>query len=653
MEEESTTRASAHPVDGLFEDAESEGGLDYIYTLVRVDGIQCGRRDPLLVLHERLQLPDIVDDLELEETCRSLLSEGAVFSLIANLLNSATKSPYDLRPFRHLNRGVFPHVILPTPAEQVRDLKSRLLNANRGDLAYLLAYAYPEQVLGWCCGEQEKPPNEEVRRAISACRKFLEKLLGSYYAERRKFIGVQRFYKQPGFEVLELLVNDDVGLYGFKMHFSTAGDAWFARHTDSTECTNVVLGTPLNFMIGDLDERKTEWRVGAKRLYEIGLPGRYNELGEWKPIIHPGNADHIMKEAVALAGSDDDVGGAFFYMVCTGHRVIEFVVRANLELPSQYVRFDDRFHLWMCPLPEGTPSSNLVWRIYDGWLDVEAVTPETLRSAMTMISVGINRMAFAYGVRVHWRPKYRLVLSDPGIATPKQEDLAILDSLLRDFPSREDAFLLDQAIDWYNRGNSSHNVFVAFLCYYIALESIAVAVDDGHADFGLAYAPATKQERRERTVACIQEKFKQLYGADPVKFVREAYVDCVYSLKEKTKRVTGLVFGSKHPNVKALFEKQEGFSLSDIRNKLVHGSITLLDRGDEKLVRSRLGEMARIAREFLIRIVFLKEPGERVPSWSGQHKLPMSFADPRCAMYLTDERLLPTKDWRIRPEWCE
>src|SRR2546427_13263611 len=113
-------------------------------------------------------------------------------------------------------------------------------------------------------------------------------------------------------------------------------------------------------------------------------------------------------------------------------------------------------------------------------IDFTHFLPVDSGSTIAMIGVAANRMAFAYGGAVDWRIKYRMVerSGSGSCATPSREDLHILDALLRNFPQTDDAIILDAAIDWYNRGRSSRNIFTAFLCYYIALESVSVAVAD-------------------------------------------------------------------------------------------------------------------------------------------------------------------------------
>jgi hypothetical protein len=199
---------------------------------------------------------------------------------------------------------------------------------------------------------------------------------------------------------------------------------------------------------------------------------------------------------------------------------------------------------------------------------------------------------------------------------------------------------------------STRNIFIAFLCYYIAIESVAVSVADGKADFGLGYSRPTKKERKEERVECIRKIHDVLYAKDPHKFVEEAS-KCIYGFGKKTRLITEQVFGSDHKYIKALFEKREGYSLSDIRNKLAHGAITLLDKEDERLVRNRCGEIAEISKEFLTRIILSLKPTDPLPTWSGQYSVSLSFNDPRTILVTTKDNIFPNKDWRIRPKWCD
>jgi hypothetical protein len=636
----------------LFDEARSNGGLEYIFTLVRVDGMTFNVPDPILQLRTILQGINLEqsDEAILQSCCTLLELVEQPFSLIANLLNCVRKQPFNCFPFLHLRKGEFPHFTSPTPLLMKGELIKIATEAERPQITQLLNEVYPDELLG----AVRSLSSEKIRGALEKLKAFLSTILEIYFAERLKYRDEPRFYKLPRFEVLELLVNDEYGLYGFQMYFSNGSSAKFKRYPDSTECVNVELDVPIGFWVGDLNELRHEWRVGEKRLYEVGLPGRYNKVGEWKPIIYPGDSSALQKDARALS-KDPEVQGVLFYMMCTGHRVIEFVARTTIELPVEgFTTFSNKLHLWKCPDNKDVSPPNVNVRIYDGWLELESTDPEYIRSGIATIAIALNRMAFAYGAAIDWRIKYTTVIGTGSYATPSKEDLSHLDAMLRNFLKTEDAMILEAAIDWYNRGRTSRNIFNRFLCYYIALESISVAVADGEADFGLEYSRESKAERRHKRMDCVQEKYKALYSKNPLKFVEESYFDCIVGLKEKTRRVAEVVFGSGHEYLEILFKKSvDGYSLSDIRGRLAHGGVTLIDRQDESLVRNRLHEIEEITKDFLTRIIFLLKPADSLPSWSGRHAVYLSAADPRTTLVATKESIFPTTDWRIRPEWCD
>lgn len=648
----SETRPLEGHVKRLYRDAELKDGVEYIYTLLRVTGPELPEPDPIIRLQS--ELGDDVDSLSDEDVFSrycSLARHEAPPELLANLLKCARGEVYSVVPFHHLDQGKYPNIRRATYAEKIKELSRLADEGGRPELARAIDDAYPAELLERCA-TKEPLDTQHLRATFTKFQSLLLPLANTCFAERLKYSDWSKFFKVSPFMVLELLTGDGYGLYGFRMHFPNGVHSQFERFPDSSKGMNFLVSPHIEHFVGLIDNMQKAWQIDGKRLHELNLPGRYNPRGEWRPIVAPEAVAVLSEEARALS-DDPEVQGTLFYILGTGFRAIEFVARTNIDLPHDSVSFGKHLHLWKCPPVDESPLHNSNMRTYDGWLELDSVDPEYVRDAIAMIGVALNRLAFAYDATLNWCVKYKLSNSEYPLWTPTEDDTHLLDSLLKDFPQSDDAAVLDAAMDWYTRGRSSQNVFTAFLCYYVAVESVARAVADGGADFGLGYRKVGKSERRRARLECIREMHDRSYTEDPVRFVSEAYFECVVGLKEKTRRVAELVFGKDHPHLGLLFERgADGHSLNSIRGELAHGGVSLMDRDHEKLVRGRVHEIAGISKEFLTRLIFLLKPGDPLPSWSKRFSNSMHFTDPRSTMFVTSEIPVAEKDWRIRPEWC-
>ena len=638
-------------ITSLFEAAKDESPVEYIYALLRVHGIGIGVPDQLEKILREHPLGAEPSTNEVAGLLERLVeSVEEPFGVLCNLAACAGGGGYNLSPFSDLRTGKSQNAEMLSPGQITSHTAEVLRGVGHGAIADAIDKAFPvDRTNGDRVEIQMKgDPACQYRLASDLVTAFIE----TYFEQRLAFKGVYPYFKMPRFEVMELLVDDVVGLYGFNLHFSNGNHATYKRLESTTECTNVTLGHPLNFFVGDLSSLSDEWRIGEKRLYEVGLLGRYNGDGEWKPIIYPGDSAPLREEAHRFS-SDPDIQGTLFYMMCTGHRCIEFVVRTTVDLPVERVVLGDHFHLAKCDSVAEQPFVPNV-RAYDGWYDLEETDEDAVRHALDQIGFGVNLLAFCFGASVDWRVKYRTVESGPGCAKPTDDDLDLLDSALKGFPRGPEAGVLATAIDWYNRGSTSSNVFTAFLCYYIAIESVAIEVMGGNVSFGLDLHLPSKSERRAARLECINEKHAELYHDDPARFVSEAYFSCVVGLKAKTRNVVEAVFGEDSPAVQALFCRAENKEpLSDLRSSIAHGEVSLLVREHMELVRLRLVDIADIARAFIMRLTFKTDSDAAPPTWSRMHEASYSGQDPRSFLVLNTESILPACDWKIRPEWCE
>lgn len=646
-----------HPADTsdiqqLFEKATKSGGFEYLYVLVRIDGIQCydGYKDELASLRDWLKKPDTTDPLK---HYRLLTELAEPLELLQNLLNVANGKHYQVRAFMHLKKGQGLNSKWPTLWEKIQALIDDATVSGFPALAGQLAAAYRRELLD----DNQPPDSSAVEAAFQNLSEFLRDLLRCYFSERLEIAKGPKYIKLPRcLDVLELVSDEEFGLSGLRVHFSQNCTAEFIRSPQGVVATNLEFGPPVTFLMMSVGPSSNMRLVNGKRLHEIGLPGRYNKLGEWKPLIYPGKSDGLVKEAAAVS-TDPDVQGTFLYMLLTGHRCIEFVLRTNLEMPGPFTGTEgEQLYIWKCPTDDSEVTNRSV-RIYDGWIDLHGFGVEDIERGLAGIGYFVNVLCFPFGAAYSWRIKYRTTYSNASLLTPSHEDCTVVDSIIKKFTNKPDAPVVAAAIDWYNRGTVSTNVFNSFLCYYIALESVAVAIADG-SELGPLHPEKkkTKQEKQEQTIACIQAKHEKLFAAEPIRFVNESYFECVQSLTAKTKAGTYAIFGSGHRYLKSLFEESSGGdkALKDLRSELAHGDATLMDKGHEDLIRKHLHEMASISREFLLRVLFGLQPADKPPSWSGAFQQSFVAADPRTTMVASDERLL-AKDakWKIRPEWCE
>ncbi len=641
MEQESKPAAQE-----LFRKAAEHGGFEYLYALVRVDGIQCydGYKDELVSLRDWLKQPETSNLLE---AYRFLVSLPEPLELIQNLINCANGKHYQVRAFLHLKRGTFPNAVWPTTQEKVKYLVESARASGFREVADQIEAAYQPHLL-----DAEQPEAEKLAAAFTSLSELLKQLLECHFAERWKFTKAPKYVKVPdSLDVLELITDEEFGLSGLRVHFSQNCTAEFLRTPKGVFGTNLEFGPPVTFLIMSFEPSTNEYRVNGKRLYEIGLPGRYNKLGEWKPLVYPGNAEPLINEAVKLS-EDADVQGVLLYMRLTGHRCIEFALRTNIELPGDYTSTTERnLHIWKCPV-EGHDATNTNVRVYDCWMELEGHSVEDVERGLSGIAYFVNVLCFPYGASYSWRNKYRMTLDDAHVRTPTHEDLNVVDSILKRFPETEDAAILVSGIDWYNRGSMSTNVFNRFLCYYVALEVVAVAIADGS---DLRKTDIPKPTRKEKE-ACIEAKHSQLFATDPIRFVNESYFECVQSLTSRTKAGVASVFGAGHRYLKLLFEESSGgdISLKDLRARLAHGNVTLMHKRHEHLVRKHLHQIEQITKEFLLRVLFRLEPQDLVPSWSGKFQQSFRTADPRSTMVASTNAVFPKgTDWKIRAEWCE
>ncbi len=303
--EMSNLRESLH---SLFEKVRSKKSLEYLYTLMRVQGIK-SEEDPLLILERAVNECDSSSP-EIEAVRKSLdtlLKISDPRLVIFNLLGCDVDERYNGFPFlleqtkRSPNPVVHELVMLIEKAQQT----------NNNYLAKGMAAVFETESLTKYLENNGAWTEPQLRTYHKGMRDFLSAFVLEFNSARKYYIGKNPIYKLPGFYVLELLVNEQTGLVGFKVHFSNGASARFHRSERHAICENISPGREISFHVGIIDDLVDEWKINGRRLCEVGLPGRYNTLGEWRILLHPGKTEKIQAEVQGLS-DDPEVQGALF-----------------------------------------------------------------------------------------------------------------------------------------------------------------------------------------------------------------------------------------------------------------------------------------------------------------------------------------------------
>jgi hypothetical protein len=482
---------------------------------------------------------------------------------------------------------------------------------------------------------------------------FIDRFLAYYEAALKEFKDENHtVFPVNGrlFEVFEILSGDN-GLNGFKVHFSNDSSAHFTRTDKGTNGANVIPGNSIDFFIGESDKLIKAWRVSGKWLYEVGVSGRYNEPGEWKPLVYPDSADLIQQQAIN-SSDDERVQGALFYMLATGHPVIEFAAKMPIELPEKETKLPGEINLLLVE-PSEQMSNTFV---YDGWIAPKDTSVDGLRLAIDSIQRAMEGLAFAFDKEVRWRLKYSLHDHRGGAATPSKKDMEFVDTIISNSAEEKD-LAIDAAINWYNLGHLTQNPLNAFLCFHIAVEGLASKLAQGKLKASSAFGltKETKSDRKKRIKDSFDDYYKTYYAAGDVeKMIKQSYFVGVVPIKNYLEKALKAVFTDKGKQavLDTYFKKDEG--IWDLRGKLVHEVYSDWHPDEYSKVLRNLSELEELAKAFITRVALQIPPDKKRPQWSRLHQIASSTADPRTTLVVSpDLRTIPNNDWKIRPDWID
>lgn len=400
---------------------------------------------------------------------------------------------------------------------------------------------------------------------------------------------------------------------------------------------------------------RNNMETNKKFLTLSDLKPRYNNIGEWKPLIYLGDIDALDKEIYELTKNEYDkrIFGLLRYIKATSYNCIEFIVKTHFKIPTDFQQIGSQYgniQLHKINFKEYSNWGNI--QIYDGTLELEGATTEDIKNGLDFIDISLHRIVFGLDTNLEWFIKYPNYDNNTSrMIQLNNDDMELLRKYLTENLKGKDSIIFDVAISWYINGNSSNNIFIKFLSYCIAIESLADNLLSGKMEISSKYGIDNSKYNVPDISQCIQEKYDQLYNTDPKKFVEESYFECIGGIKKRLRKAMEIVFGLDHEYIKIFFDKVDKYCMYDLRSKLAHGSFTILDSEHKKLIEKRLPDLKYIVYAFLFRLSTGTLKEQKIKRIKSQFSISINFTDPRGTGIASTLDIFPNKDWRIRPEW--
>ncbi len=582
-----------------------ERSLEYGYFLLRVTGIEYFDGDPIVVLTHELEAKTV--------TTNQLDGNKDFWSLVINLSrlsNGQQYMPLPLNsPFGTPNITDYKTAALPNLDEALKNLVTGLAD----EAAYL---------------------------------EFAKTVLDNYKQSFSDFFSVNpRYIRDLQFTVTEFYYDDEKA--GLRAHHSNGSTSTFSRSGKEATGTNIVIEDVVGYFVGMMDELKKEWLINGKPMYEAGLYGKYNADGEWKPIEYIGDSQ-IAQTAAFDFSEDREAQGIFFYMYTTGFPVIEFVMRTKIELPEQLTKFDNGLRLYRVKIPNDELKNE---HIYDGWIRFDDFSEKGILDALDTVKLTLEGLTYTFGAETNWQLKYKLWSSMLGASTPSKADMKIANKLLSAVASSKDKDSLMAAISWFNLGNRSHNPIISFVCYYTAIEALARQLAEGKLDASNFFKPVAAKLSEIEMVKEYDKLYKDHYPDGIKLLLSKGYFEIHESLNRLVKSAFAAVYGDKHKIYTLMFNHKTG--LVGLRGSIVHEGYSDWDRAQYALARKNLGNLEEIAYDLIMSIALRIPKESKPPKLSRRFKHSLDASHPNTALVVSTLKILPNKDWLIRPDWLD
>ena len=215
----------------------------------------------------------------------------APHEMLANILRAVLHKDYLIKPFGCLGRptsGLAFSWVGPTALEKLNALKRQAMETGEMKLSECIDQFFDENLSSaisssnyeidgeyfkWIeNGIAKQKSKASVDEIVSSCLAFYTAFLVNHNHFRMMFNEMPRFHKWPSYQVLEILSNEEIGLFGFNIHFPNGTKATFTHNGEGVVSENIFHNPDgsIQFNPGFTDGHEEKWLVNGEEVCDWG-----------------------------------------------------------------------------------------------------------------------------------------------------------------------------------------------------------------------------------------------------------------------------------------------------------------------------------------------------------------------------------------------
>lgn len=345
--------------------------------------------------------------------------------------------------------------------------------------------------------------------------------------------------------------------------------------------------------------------------------GRYNNWCEKSPLVS-NDADRIRKAQSHFGNREfTDYEKSIHY----SHQLvdsdgIEFVAFSNVLLYRQ-TSLAKNVILTPCFYPEiqGMPSTDplvnfslkMVKRaryVYDGWIPIDDWNIANVRQAINSIEQVLSLFSLQGRNWFRWEPKYYKNERTANTTQFKDENVKEIEKLniyLDEIPNLTAS--IGKSAAWLNQSIRTDEPAAKFLFCFLAIESLISFIESSESE-NVLHTLKSREISDESKIHCIEQLLETTFSETPIETIKNAYFDCVLTLSRILKDSIENIFGKDSNEYDMLFKEEiDGSTLYDIRHKIAHGRLNVLEDAEIYRINKRIWDIEKLSRAYLNYII--------------------------------------------------